>query len=889
MRALTVNRSLTVRSFGRHARHVGVKQLGARSAGSIRGPLARVRSLDAAVNRRFLAVEAASASATPDVSVSAIQASARSLRESFFSHAKTAEIAAEADAPADEVRVVARVAEELRERDGDEEIDVLMLGEALTSSSERRRLSVATPCGPSGGPAVRKVAMNMPSVEDVKSLLDKRAEENFQMKGPKEINDFVEQFLSEKYYGRRDDHVAQIAVWGPKAIGDAQGEFAEIGALMRLSLDACKAAMDPAVSHFEANLPGRGKECLVIPPSNFAFLGLKDAVLMLLQGFRIVLVVQPRFFPHYREIQKDMEEIGLPKGMLDVMPGITPDADPAVLHEVLRRVDRLQFTGSSMMFQSLVAKAYDLGNLRLQHAGEVSGLNKVRLDGVSISHPAAAQGSAWAAMANNGELCTSASLLEFDPATGDTADKVKDVLEGQKFNLGRDPADSKLDILLKDGKTEALEVKTGVGAEGFREWWEKTVLAVPQGDSPPLVNTNQSLGHCIYSPTIARAVELGTAEDAACIYMVGVQEDTSLPSARAGTTGCKIPESVFGGMKTYTFAVAGDHDGVGSVQTILSSVKHRGASWKDNQEVRAEYIPTETAELLLDFLQPRDQKTFLQTVSNVLEVFEAFQPEVSLPYDGQPLSSGEGRSQLVTLQALRPARKNLFIPRGVGLPEDIVKVAVLHEMSPLREVPVDLHLMMPQAGKLRVTDPLKSFLRVVEKRLGWRLHWHEDMAGLTKYVDSSAYPPYFYCLKDKHMLPVDLLQAVNKQGGYMYEGFPTDVLSIFRMMTSSQAWTVSCVPSQVEEASAALRKAWQTVGLRQEAHEPPELVKPARRDDVGGGFGDLGYDPTDDKDWGELDGSDEDSEDEPEKENSGGSSEEAKASEKADAKDGKTS
>eukprot|EP00971_Amphidinium_carterae_P033059 650788-Amphidinium_carterae.1 len=167
----------------------------------------------------------------------------------------------------------------------------------------------------------------------MKRLLDQRKEEDSKFKGSTEINEFVEKFLKEKYYGRRDDHVAQIAVWGPKAVGDAQGEFSEIGALIRLSLEACKAAATADLSHFEPNLVGHGKECLVIPPANFAFLGVKDMMLMLLQGFRVVAVVQPRFFVHYREIQRDLEELGLPKGVVDIVPGITPDADPAVLHE----------------------------------------------------------------------------------------------------------------------------------------------------------------------------------------------------------------------------------------------------------------------------------------------------------------------------------------------------------------------------------------------------------------------------------------------------------------------------------------------------------------------------------------------------------------------------
>ena len=39
-------------------------------------------------------------------------------------------------------------------------------------------------------------------------------------------------------------------------------------------------------------------------------------------------------------------------------------------------------------------------------------------------------------------------------------------------------------------------------------------------------------------------------------------------------------------------------------------------------------------------------------------------------------------------------------------------MAALCAMSPLKEVPADLHLLdAAQAGKLRVTDPLKSFVK----------------------------------------------------------------------------------------------------------------------------------------------------------------------------------
>jgi len=213
----------------------------------------------------------------------------------------------------------------------------------------------------------------------------------------------------------------------------------------------------------------------------------------------------------------------------------------------------------------------------------------------------------------------------------------------------------------------------------------------------------------------------------------------------------------------------------------------------------------------------------------------------------------DGKSQFVTLKALKSTRKSLLIPKGVGLPEDIVKVALLCEMSPLREFPVDLHLMHEQRrGKLRIADPLKSFLRVVEKQLKWRLHFHSDETEMTSWLRASDYPPYFFCIKDRHVLPVTVLQAVAEQGGYFYEGLPGDALGLFRMLTTSQAWTVACTEAQVEEATLALQNAWKTIGLREEPHPAPELVQPTRRDmDIGGGFN-AGIDPEDDKDWAEL-------------------------------------
>lgn len=795
-------------------------------------------------------VRPASSTAEDAPAGSALRASATRLHEAFFGAEATARIAAEADAPADQAATLARLRQELAASEA-EEMEVFLRGEVLPAGDGRRSVTVPTPVGPGGGAVVRNVKMVLPSADDIAGLLAKRREENYKTEKPEELLEVLEKFYKEKFLEKSADHVALLAAWGPKPLGDAQGEFSEIAALMAQSLGACRAVLDAAKkdAQFELNRTGSGRDCLVMPPANFALLGLKDAIHVLLQGFRVLMIVQPRFLPQFREVQKDLEAVGLNPALFEVLPGITPEADPATLHEALKTADRLQFTGSSAMFKSLVGKALELGNLRMENGGEVSGLNKMRFDGVSASHPAVVAGAAWAAMANNGELCTSASLIEFDPATGDTAASVKTALEGNSVSMGTNPEDASLQVLLKDGKTKSLEVKTE--AAELSEWWEKTVLAVPQGGSPN-TRTNQSLGHCIFAPSIDRAVELGLKEEASCIYMVGVPEGNA-PSARAGTTGCKLPESAFGGMKSYTFAVAGDHDGVGSIQTVLNTAKRRGASWRDQEEVRAQYELTELAEGLIGFLNPKDQVSFTKQISSVLDIYAAFEPKVGAPYNGQPIVGAEGRSQLVSLKALRPTRKSLMIPKMVELPDEIVKVAALCEMSPLREIPVDLHVMdAPREGRLRVTDPLKSFLRVVQRQLNWKVHFHADQASMVSWLESSEYPPYFYSVKDKHLLPLEVLQAVAAQGGYLYEGLPDDALGLFRMLTATQAWTVACTEAQVPEATAALEKAWKEVGLREEPHEEPELVQPPKRDmDIGGGFN-AGMDPEDDKDWAEL-------------------------------------
>ncbi len=144
-------------------------------------------------------------------------------------------------------------------------------------------------------------------------------------------------------------------------------------------------------------------------------------------------------------------------------------------------------------------------------------------------------------------------------------------------------------------------------------------------------------------------------------------------------------------------------------------------------------------------------------------------------------------------------------------------------------------------------------LQVVEKNLKWRIHYHADVEALSSALEQAEHPPYFLCVKDRHMLPIEVLKAVAMQGGYFYEGLPSDAFSLFRCMTATQAWTVACTTDQVKEAEAELLKAWQSKGLREEPHEEPEIIVPKRREmDIGGGFGDMGGGLPDDTKWDEL-------------------------------------
>ena len=89
---------------------------------------------------------------------------------------------------------------------------------------------------------------------------------------PDDAADILEKWLHERYLSRRDDHIAQLAAWGPRTVGDAEGEFGEVAALMSLSMKALRAAQ---ISSKEDFLPRSEQRravhigfALVMRPSN---------------------------------------------------------------------------------------------------------------------------------------------------------------------------------------------------------------------------------------------------------------------------------------------------------------------------------------------------------------------------------------------------------------------------------------------------------------------------------------------------------------------------------------------------------------------------------------------------------------------------------------------
>lgn len=698
---------------------------------------------------------------------SALAASAQKFRSALLSQAANDDVFANAHLPLDEKAV--RKLLQAQSHECKTIVGVSLLGEMLEANSRQTAIATTT-TNLSGSSITHTLKMVLPDVEDVKKLFQKRRAANFRAAKPDVLADTLETFVADKLLTERETHVVRMAVWGQKTLEDAQREFSAGTMCIDMFVRAYRSTLNIAKDdgQFKVHRSGDGKDCVVVPFGNSMMMGVKDIVQALLHGFRVLTIVQPQAFSFFEGMQQDLTACGLPHGLLEVLPGIAPKADPEVLRYIMREVDRLQFSGDTAMLKKLIQQAYEQNNTKLEYAGDVGGAVNTILDEVFTNH-------------------------------GDEAIAALDQEE-----LSNLPA-------------------------------------------------NQASANYIYAPSIERAVSFGAEQVASNIYCIGAPDDERKLCGAPKSAQKTLPETIFGSNTSNTFAVAGDHFGACTLQSILGPIQRRGKNWRDQEEAYAVYELDEVTDMLLDFLDPDQRTAFEKEISDLLELYTVFEPEVGLPRSGPPLVGGKGSSQLVTIKALRPMQKQLLIPQGMNLPQDIVKMAALHQMSPLREPPVHLHVMgVTGESALWLKDPLKTFLRVAERTLGWKIHKHKTMRDLESSISSAECPPFFFAVKDRHLVPKEMVSAVAANGGYLYT-MPKDTLTLFRLLTTTQAWTVICTEAETAKAAEVLKSTWRST-LIEEPHEPPEIRKPFRRDDgIGGGFGAPSYfDDDDDDDWGEL-------------------------------------
>ena len=636
--------------------------------------------------------------------------------------------------------------------------------------------------------------------------------------------------------------IAQISLWGSKTFSDASGELEEVLGLLEMLSATASASLPPSQSPALTegltppppcipNFIGNGKHALVLPATNFPLLALKDAVYLILQGYAVTVAVQPRYFRIYSDLLGCFQQAAsdfstAATNGLRILPLLTRASEPALLEATLH-VSALRFTGSSALFKKLVTHAVARGNHSLDFGGEISGINKTLIAESILhpeNHPTVVAGTHWSVVANNGELCSSTSVIESELdekrrkafserlfARDRTSGMYGGV--GEKLLIRGDKADRiKLEEAAQDGQASSPRVTSSSGK--FREYWEKTATFAPLGSAP----THDSLTFCVYAASLREAIEIGTASSASNVYVCAAEEeiDTTVNDQvsypRVGTTGAKIPESIFGSMKTFTSSVGGNHDGVGTAQWLASLLRtapgKRGSSFGE--------LP-EKIEELLDFLSPdRRAKTLLELAA-AYEVFSEFtQPEIHGGYPGQfmaqrNLQDSPVRTSVVSLKAIRSAQKH-FILSADSVSEDVVRALAIEAICPFKgseseihgnsAAPLNhihLHVVLDPRTPL-LADPLRSFVRFAERSLLHRVHLHPSFEDLSNFVQTSAIAAYFFASPKRSLLPKNFLQIVAERGGFIYESIPSDPLAVFRQWTTSQAWAAGVRPGDEKTA-----------------------------------------------------------------------------------------
>ena len=619
----------------------------------------------------------------------------------------------------------------------------------------------------------------------------------------------------------RSKLVAQISMWGCKTFSDAAGELDEVLALLELLVKTGDVASSQN-SGLVCNFQGNGKQALVLPATNFPLLALKDAAYLALQGYSVTLAVQPRYFRIYEDIIKVWRGEISDIFPVRVLPLVTRQSEPGLLEAVLH-VQALRFTGSSNLFRKLVVHAVKGGNVSLDYGGEISGINKTMiLQGVPETHPVVVEGTHWSVVANNGELCSSTSVIELRDAKAGQALKIAienidqtQGIYGDWYSklLKRSDKQQGVRIIVSDSLSDHSSVK---------EYWDKIAMLAAPGTAP----THDSLTLCVYGPTVRAALEAGVKEKASNLYVCKVQGEINGPGhARVGTTGAKIPESVFGGMKTLTSSLGGNHDGVGTSQWLAALLRVRPSDSVDSRLELISDLP-EKIDALLDFLAPPSRAKFVKELPAVMEIYSLYssKPAIHGPYQGQPLVGGsEGqRTSVVSLKAVKSTAKHFIVRDSVD--EDLVRALAVENLQPFRKEVVCMHLV----GNGGLVDPMRAFLRFSERQLGVKIFnwksWEEISVAISEKNEPFIVPPYFYACNSE--LPLSLKIAVAERSGFIYKKFPTDPFAIFRQCTTTQAWAVGITSDEVDATRHLLKEIYDKMVIRDDC-EGLEIV--ARR------------------------------------------------------------
>jgi hypothetical protein len=223
----------------------------------------------------------------------------------------------------------------------------------------------------------------------------------------------------------------------------------------------------------------------------------------------------------------------------------------------------------------------------------------------------------------------------------------------------------------------------------------------------------------------------------------------------------------------------------------------------------------EDVESLCEFLSTEKLRAeFINTrIPEILDVFYFFadHPEIHGPYLGQPLvNSASGRSDVVSLKAIRSSLKQFVIFNDKQVSDDLIMHLVIESLSPWRakHLPT-IHVVNNSASS---SNGLRSFLRFVDSKKLADINYHATISSLANHIHENPLPPYFHAVGSN--VPQEVQTAIAQRAGFLYSEFPKEPFSVFRESTTSQAWACGVRPDQVEATKELLLTVYQEECLK---------------------------------------------------------------------------